>query len=252
MQHELTSHRLLRLVTLVLGVASVGCTRTGDQPANVAPGSGSGPASIQLAVAEAQAPTVAMDAQVVTVPADAQVPTSGLKPLNGVCPQRKRGRDPGPTKVAGSAPRLGPSAETADVKDACLKHAECIERLRGRCVHQHEYETNHFGQRRFIPAHNECVYDECTSDDECRRTTIYEPRAESVCTCTDERNTCTFANCRKDSDCPSPFPCGPWHYCHSAADTCRASSNCKAGEDCIYSWEVKHYVCKQQEHIAPD
>ncbi len=109
-----------------------------------------------------------------------------------------------------------------------------------------------FGQRRIIPAHNECVYDECTSDDECRRTSMHAPNADLVCTCASERNTCSFANCRQDSDCPAPFPCGGWHYCHAAADECRASSDCKRDKECVYSWEVKHYVCKTIERIAPD
>ncbi len=109
-----------------------------------------------------------------------------------------------------------------------------------------------FGQRRVIPAHNECVYDECESDDECRRTTTYEPRAESVCTCSDERNTCTFANCRVDSDCPSPYPCGAWNYCHSAADACRADTDCKGEQSCVYSWQAKHYVCEMRYNTAPD
>jgi hypothetical protein len=158
---------------------------------------------------------------------------------NESCSPRSE-RDPGPTK--GTA-----------VKDACVKHADCRERDHGRCVHQDEREAQSFGTKHVIPAHNECVYDDCTSDDECRRTGEHEPRTELVCTCAPERNTCTFANCRKDSDCPSPFTCGGWHYCHSAADACRDDAKaCKSGEDCVYSWDVKHYICKHQVHVAPD
>jgi hypothetical protein len=102
-----------------------------------------------------------------------------------------------------------------------------------------------------IPAHNECVYDECERDDECRRNSTSEPKSEEVCDCGEERHVCSPANCRANSDCPPPYTCGDWRYCHSAADACKANADCKVG-DCVYSWEVKHYVCKVQEHIAPD
>jgi hypothetical protein len=173
------------------------------------------------------------------------------KAQNEVCQSRVLGPDPGPTKSGRTAMTL-PSESTADVKDSCVAHAECKARDHGRCVHQPEHEVHPFGQRRIIPAHNECVYDECTSDDECRRTSPYEPRAEQVCNCSPERNTCSFANCRRDSDCPSPFTCGPWRYCHSAADKCRVNTDCKKDQICAYSWEVKHYACKEDERIAPD
>lgn len=172
------------------------------------------------------------------------------KPQNEVCPPRVRGPDPGPTKAGGA---LATTAERADVKDACVKHADCTQHEHGRCVHQPEREVTPFGQRRIIPAHNECVYDECTSDDECRRTSTHEPRAELICSCGQDRNTCAFANCRRDSDCPTPFPCGAWRYCHSAADGCRTDADCKKpGEQCVYSWDVNHYICKELERIAPD
>jgi len=167
------------------------------------------------------------------------------------CSPRAKTKDPGPTRAA-KRPELGPPSESAEAKDECVSHAECKAYGHGRCVHHAEREVETFGTRRTIAAHNECVYDECTSDDECRRTGTYEPRAELVCTCDAERNTCTFANCRKDSDCPASFTCGGWHYCHSAADGCRETKDCKAGEDCIYSWDVKHYICKHQQRIAPD
>jgi hypothetical protein len=179
------------------------------------------------------------------------MPISPPKPLNAVCPARVATPDPGPTKPA-DQPSLGPPADTADVKDTCVTHSACTERAHGRCVHKDTYEVTTFGERHIIPAHNECVYDECTSDDECRRTSTYEPRAEQVCTCGADRNTCTFANCRQDSDCPAPFPCGAWHYCHSAPDACRTTDDCKRGEGCVYSWELKHYICQVQTQIAPD
>ena len=133
-----------------------------------------------------------------------------------------------------------------------MKHTDCTERAHGRCVHEKAREVHPFGQRRFIPAHNTCIYDECESDDECRRTSQYEPRSEQICQCAAERNTCTFANCRQDSDCPSPHKCGGWRYCHSATDECRANTDCKGGKACKYSWEDKHYVCEELPNVAPD
>lgn len=217
-----------RLAAVVVALAA--CSRQTERVAVTSAGSGSVPA--------------------VAVPADA-APTVPPKVQNESCTPRPPTPDPGPSK-SGSHHALGPPSEVADVKDACVKHASCTERPHGRCVHQDERDVQTFGTRRTIPAHNECVYDDCTSDDECRRTSTYEPRAELVCTCAPDRNTCTFANCRRDSDCPSPFTCGGWHYCHSAADGCRETKDCQPGEDCIYSWEVKHYVCKHQTRIAPD
>lgn len=223
----------MRLVAVVL--ALVACSRQSERPTAATAGSGSAPALAVTPVAADAAPT----------------PTSPTKVLDESCPPRARTRDPGPTKP-GSPHGLGPPSEVAEVKDACVKHAECTERAHGRCVHQDESVVQTFGTRRTITAHNECVYDDCTSDDECRRTGAYEPRAELACMCAADRNVCTFANCRKDSDCPSPFTCGGWHYCHSAADGCRETKDCPPGEDCIYSWDVNHYICKHQTHIAPD
>lgn len=216
------------VLVLVLVVAAVGCKRQGERSNPV--------------VSEAES-------NVGAAPVDAARP----KPLNAVCPPRAASAAPGPTKPdAVASQRLGLPGEVVDVKDDCVKHSDCSERAHGRCVHKAAYETNPFGQRRVIPAHNECVYEECMSDEECRQTGTHEPRAELICVCTPERNTCTFANCRVDSDCPAPFKCGSWSYCHSAADACRASSDCKAGDECVYSWEEKHYICRKEERIAPD
>lgn len=51
---------------------------------------------------------------------------------------------------------------------------------------------------------------------------------------------------------PVWVPCGPWRYRHSAADKCRTNADCKAGDGCVYSWSVKHYICETETHIAPD
>jgi hypothetical protein len=225
----------MRFVAIAV-VLAAGCARQSEHLPAPTPGSGS--------VSE---PAVAARVVADAAPAPTAAPT---KLQNETCSPR-RAKDPGPTKAT-RRQQLGPSP-VADVKDACVKHADCRERGHGRCVHEDERETQSFGTKRTIPAHNECVYDDCTSDDECRRTGEYEPRAELVCTCAPERNTCTFANCRKDSDCPSPFTCGGWHYCHSAADACRDDAkDCKSGENCVYSWDVKHYICKHQVNVAPD
>lgn len=220
------------VTAVALAFVAFGCKREGERPAQGSQGGGPG-------------------AALVTLPVTSDASTASPTLANVVCPPRQLGRDPGPTKVSAYSP-AGPPGDVADVKDRCVRHADCSQYPHGRCVHEAEREVHPFGQRRIIPAHNECIYDECTSDDECRRTSTHEPRAEQVCNCSPERNTCSFANCRADSDCPSPFPCGPWRYCHSAADKCRTNADCRAGDGCVYSWSVKHYICETETHIAPD
>lgn len=207
---------MIRGMRLLVVVLAFGCKREPDRSVPTNPGSGSAPRA---------APRVILDE---------------------VCTPRAVTPDPGPTK-------RDPYAPPSTVVDQCVRHADCTIAAHGRCVPMPWREAYTFGERREVPAHNECVYDECTSDDECRRTTTHEPRAEKICICAEERNTCTFANCRKDSDCAAPYTCGTWRYCHAAADACSPTKPCKAaGEECRYSWDLAHYVCEVPVNIAPD
>jgi hypothetical protein len=169
--------------------------------------------------------------------------SSAIRLLDARCAPRPRAPSPGPTP-----PELG----SGPVKEDCGKDDDCNVAAYGRCLHRAASEVTTFGTRHQIPAHNDCLYDECTSDDECRRHSTYEPRAESVCDCSPERRVCGFANCRTNADCPPPFTCGPGRYCGSTRDACRGSAECKASEACVYSWKAKHYVCETPSNLPPE
>jgi len=178
-------------------------------------------------------------------------PSGGKRrPLDGRCAPRPPSADPGPTKAKGDQLLL--PGEPVAKADECTKHADCRAYKHGRCVARAAAESHYHGRNFSIPAHNDCLYDECTSDEECRKDAAHEPRADLVCTCNaDERHTCSFANCRADSDCPSPFPCGAMGYCHAASDACRTKADCKGRENCTYDWSVSHYVCREPELPLP-
>jgi hypothetical protein len=166
--------------------------------------------------------------------------------LDGACPARTPGPDPGATPAADDDRLAAPGARRVDRSDECTKHADCSRVPGGRCVRREPRSESLRGEQLYFLAHNECVYDECVRDEDCRRDSPYEPRAERACNCDiADINRCTFGNCRKDTDCPPPFPCGPYRYCHSDRDGCRKKSDCNGAEECMYSWEVKHYVCKE-------
>ena len=173
-----------------------------------------------------------------------------IRVLDERCEPRVVGGDPGPTGPATAHTRL-PGKPVAKA-DECVRHADCVARPHGRCVAREEHETFYHSTSIVVPAHTECLYDECTSDAECRERGENEPRADLVCRCdAKERHTCTFANCRTDADCPAPFACGSYQYCHSAADECQKPSDCTGGRACTYSWEKKSYLCVAPQAPMP-
>ena len=124
------------------------------------------------------------------------------KPLNGKCPPRVLGPNPGPTPASPKDPLADPGEYAPPAKDECTKHAECKERSYGRCVRVPSRRFSDHGQRRVIPTQNACFYDECLSDAECRRNATHEPKKENACFCyAEDENRCNFANCKTDTDC---------------------------------------------------
>jgi hypothetical protein len=186
-------------------------------------------------VAKEALPSPAADAAIVAVP------RATVRPLRGVCVARTGTPDPGPTKARPSS--LG--GPPISLKDECLKHVDCKEAGHGRCVSTPASSESNHGTWFETPAHNTCVYDECLSDEECRKSG--DPQAiERVCLCNSiGRNTCGFANCREDTDCPTGFPCGTGAYCHAPEDECRLDADCpSAKKKCGYEQAAKKYTCK--------
>ncbi|MBP9114046.1 MAG: hypothetical protein KBF88_14640, partial [Polyangiaceae bacterium] len=168
------------------------------------------------------------------------------KPLNGKCPARALGPNPGPTPASPKKPLDDPSEYAPPAKDECTKHADCKDRTYGRCVRIPTRSFSDHGRRRVIPTQNACLYDECMSDAECRRNATHEPKKENACFCDAENaNLCSFANCKLDTDCAPGFSCGSASYCHAPADECQKESDCAAQKKlCTYDWEGRRYLCK--------
>lgn len=248
------SHHLTRMSFCAIVFALTACGRSGkDLPAVQPDRNGitadgvidaSWPSTATLGGSDASRETTAsVDANV--VPTSSSI-TGFPKPLNGKCTTRVLGANPGPTPAAPKTPLQDPNVYAPPAKDECTKHAECKDRPYGRCVRIQTTSFSDHGQRRVIPTQNACLYDECMSDAECRRTSTHEPKKESACFCdSDNTNRCRFANCKEDSDCPPGSSCGSAFYCHTPADECQKESDCGAPKKlCTYDWEVRRYLCK--------
>lgn len=148
--------------------------------------------------------------------------------------------DPDPPKRSGTCDP-GPSPGPTSAKDECATHADCKVEKHGRCVRAKERNT--------------CVYDHCTSDQECRSLLgSASPHPEHiVCGCrkddpaeTYAQNMCGEANCVTDADCPAPYTCeGPSkrRFCHAPGDACQKHADCPANHACRYNLELQRYVC---------
>jgi hypothetical protein len=154
-------------------------------------------------------------------------------------------------------PQEGPVSCSQGPADACHVPADCTAGLDGYC------RPSVSGG---VPA-CACVYDDCLTDDDCA--------PGSACSCDANRGgagasgsptKCVPANCRLDADCGpngycssssfsgGPGGCGSYvHgvYCHTSADECGNASDCGAlGFACVYSLEVRHWICTEVTYCA--
>ncbi len=127
-------------------------------------------------------------------------------------------------------------------KPGCASDAECKDGKNGHCVYVQ------YGPR---PGKNDCIYDECFTDEECR--SGGGPSGPCECGTNGATNSCAKGNCNKDGDCggrtcakSADFNCGRgWgsgYYCHTANDACTKDSDC-APRECRYDRNKERWAC---------
>ncbi len=142
-----------------------------------------------------------------------------------------------------------PPSDRAPYVSGCTRHAECTERMNGKC-------TNGTGSMdRFYY----CVYDECTTDADCDSGMMCHCTASSVARCMYE------GNCRVDADCGgtaynfcSPSmgsDCGGYHtiagyYCHTPLDSCIEDSDCIGSDYCNYNEYEARWGCTPIDNLC--
>ena len=97
---------------------------------------------------------------------------------------------------------------------------------------------------------NECTYDACTSDADCK--------TGGPCECDLYRgNYCAAGNCKVDADCGAGGSCAessslecrgarePSYYCRTPKDTCVDDGDCKPDHACVYSSQLGTFTCEE-------
>jgi len=185
-------------------------------------------------------------------------------PSKGASCAAEPGPGPGPTPA--SLRTRPPSAAPIDanaipikaIDDECTTPADCKTGRHGRCVRRETGgpTVDRIGERlAYQGIHNQCIYDECESDAECRASGIFGdyPRPnEIVCSCrapsdVDGRNVCALGNCVTDGDCQSPYRCegGKNRFCHSSKDDCQRHADCGGKKACRHDLSATppRYTC---------
>ncbi len=139
----------------------------------------------------------------------------------------------------------------------CGKDADCTAGNNGRCN-----KTNMGHGRAPDPTTNDCSYDRCAGDGDCKNA--------GPCNCdTRTGNYCEAGNCHIDADCGGGQFCGRanddshWghcfsrggYYCTTPKDDCRKDSDCGAGGNafegkgkrCAYSQPAGKWTCVQSD-----
>jgi hypothetical protein len=127
----------------------------------------------------------------------------------------------------------------------CTNDSQCTEGNDGRCL------RHPFGAQV-----DECSYDECYDDGDCKGIVpcICRPSPSS-----NQANVCgTGSNCSLDSDCGPCGFCSPsenkmticgtpetTYFCHTPSDTCVNDSDC-SNSTCNYDPSLRHWACGAQ------
>ena len=156
-----------------------------------------------------------------------------------------------PTPAA-CAQQRGPGNANANIPfGACKTDAECTEGKNGRCNH------STFGAQT-----NNCSYDTCFDDSECKA---------NVCTCREDAsvtNRCTdVGNCKVDADCGPSGYCSPsvafdkinvgvaGYYCHTAKDVCVDDADCRQENlgqaKCAFDPAAARWACSTMAFLPP-
>lgn len=144
------------------------------------------------------------------------------------------------------------------IDDECVTPADCKAERHGRCVRRETGAAtlDRIGERLATQGiHNQCIYDECESDAECRasgRFGDYPRPNEIVCRCRapgdiGDRNVCALGDCLTDADCSSPYRCeGDRNsFCHSSKDDCQRHADCGGNKACRHDLaaDPPRYTC---------